>query len=230
MHRLIGVLILILASAGLTLKINDLKVFGYNAVCLPKNKTLDNEEYNSYSPFMIVETVSELNGFLADDLSMDEKEVYQVFLTELDNYRETSQIMKTRLKFRLRESHFSKPQLRAIPKPNLDEQMRKIFEFANETIDMIENNAIPKSLSDEKFRSGIEFQKMLHQLVKSDPEKLRKMNIAIFRSLHQSYSKWYRVYRLAFPSIASCENDCTSSWCMPSEFVDRPYEKRYLKP
>ena len=239
MHRLIGVLILILASAGLTSGVNDdLKVFGYDAVCLPKNRTLENQVFSSYSHCMLMNPVSALNDFVVENLSVDEKEVYKVFLAELQNYRKTSQIMKDRLKIRLQESDF-KPRLRkralrarflrSTPQPKQDEQIRKIFEFANETIDMIENFAIPKSLSDEKFRSCIEETKGYQDLVIDDPVKLRKMNIAIFESLLLMRSEWKIRFYLAFPSTSSCRPQCTSSCCMPNEFVDNPKVERYLK-
>ena len=76
-----------------------------NAICLHKDVKFDDTSVNSFSSYTIVKKVSQINDFKLENLTKEEKEVLNVFLTELRNYP-ASQSMKYRFLARLEEGNF----------------------------------------------------------------------------------------------------------------------------
>ena len=188
--------------------------------CLHKSVTLYNKTINSFSPFMLVPLVFKINDFNRNNLiDPEEKKLLELFLTELQNYRNASSPMKKRLSVRIEERNFKKP--RMSDATQLEQKTKALFEFAREIINMIELNEIPKSLSYEKFSEAFHSQGSFHDLAITDLKTLRFMKIAIFGALTkgQQTQKWLLRYYLAFPSDSiECKSTCQQSWCMPNEY------------
>ena len=193
---------------------------GRDLICLHRSVTLYNKTINSFSPFMLVPLVSEINDFNRNNLiDPEEKKLLELFLTELQNYRNASSPMKKRLSARIEEQNFRKPTMRDATQ--LEQQTKALFQFAQEIINMIELYEIPKSLSDEKFSEALHSQESFYDLAITDLKTLRLMKIAIFGALTKvrRTQKWLLRYYLAFPSDSiQCKSTCQQSWCMPNVY------------
>ena len=191
-----------------------------DSYCLHRPKVLYEKIINSFSSFRLLSLVPQINDFNKNNLiDPEEKKLLELFLTELQNYQNASSTMKKRLSVRIEEQNFKKPTMRDATE--LEQQTKALFQFAQEIINMIELNEIPKSLSDEKFEDCFFSQTTYHHLPITDLKTLRSMKIAIFGALKKvpQNQKWFLRYYLAFPSNSTkCKSTCQQSWCMPTEY------------